>query len=59
MPVGYMSNWLDCNTMQLDGVLSFDEYKKCLDSAIHGCKIAYEEQKKALHEKYFANGGAS
>ncbi len=59
MPVGYMPNLDRVTLMQLDGVLSFDEYKKCLDSAIHGCKIAYEEQKKALHEKYFANGGAS
>ena len=59
MPVGYMPNLDRVTLMQLDGVLSLDEYKKCLDSAIKGCKIAYEEQKKALHERYFANGGAS
>ncbi len=32
------------------------EYKKCVETGIHGCKIVYELQKKALIEKYFGNG---
>jgi hypothetical protein len=27
-----------------------------VETGIHGCKIVYELQKKALTEKYFGNG---
>src|SRR5574342_244088 len=33
-----------------------EEDKKCLETAIGGCKQVYEIQKKALMEKYFKNG---
>jgi exosome complex component RRP41 len=42
--------------LQLDGVLTPEEFKKCVETGIKGCKIVYELQKKALTEKYFANG---
>jgi exosome complex component RRP41 len=58
MPVGYMPNLEKVTLIQLDGVLSSEEFKKCLDTAIVGCKKVYEIQKQALHEKYFANSGA-
>ena len=58
MPVAYMPNLGKITLMQLDGILTHDEYKKCLDTAIGGCKQVYEIQKKALMEKYFANGEA-
>lgn len=57
MPVGYMPNLEKITLIQLDGVLTPDEYKKCVDTAINGCKQVYEIQKKALNEKYFADGG--
>ena len=44
--------------MQLDGILTPNEYKKCLETAIGGCKQVYEIQRKALMEKYFKNGEA-
>lgn len=56
MPVGYMPNLEKVTLLQLDGVLSQDEFGKCLETAIGGCKRVYELQKKALTEKFFAGG---
>ena len=56
MPVGYMPNLDKITLIQLDGVLTPDEYKKCVETAIDGCKQVYEIQKKALTEKFFGNG---
>lgn len=58
MPVAYMPNLGKITLMQLDGILTPDEYKKCLETAIGGCKQVYEIQRKALMEKYFKNGEA-
>ncbi|MGQ0795183.1 MAG: exosome complex exonuclease Rrp41 [Nitrosopumilaceae archaeon] len=58
MPVAYMPNLGKITLMQLDGILTPSEYKKCLETAIEGCKQVYEIQKKALMEKYFKNGEA-
>jgi exosome complex component RRP41 len=58
MPVAYMPNLGKITLMQLDGILTPDEYKRCLETAIGGCKQVYEIQKKALMEKYFKNGEA-
>ena len=57
MPVGYMPNMEKITLIQLDGVLTPEEYKKCVETAIGGCKMVYEIQKKALTDKYFSNGG--
>ncbi len=59
MPVGYMPNQEKITLVQLDGVLTPDEYNKCLETAISGCKLVYEIQKKALNDKFFSNGGSS
>ena len=58
MPVGYMPNLDKVTLIQLDGILSPEEYNKCVDTAIKGCKLVYEIQKKALTDKFFANGGS-
>ena len=57
MPVGYMPNLDKITLIQLDGVLTPDEYKKCVETAIVGCKKVYEIQKQAIRDKYFANNG--
>lgn len=59
MPVGYMPNMEKITLIQLDGILTPAEYKKCIETAIGGCKQVYELQKKALHDKFFTNGGNS
>jgi len=56
MPVGYMPNLGKITLIQLDGILTSDEYKKCVETAIIGCKQVYEIQKKAILDKFFGNG---
>lgn len=53
MPIAYMPNLNQISLMQVDGVLSQQEYGKCLDTAIEGCKKVYQLQKEALVKKYF------
>ena len=53
MPMGYMPNLDRITLLQLDGVLSPDEFEKCVDTAKAGCLQVYEVQKKALHDRFF------
>lgn len=53
MPVAYMPGLDKVTLLQLDGVLSPEEYKRCVRVGIEGCKRVYELQKKALADKYF------
>jgi exosome complex component RRP41 len=56
MPIGYMPSLEKITLLQLDGILTPAEYKKCVETGIKGCKIVYELQRKALTDKYFGNG---
>ena len=56
MPVAYMPNLGKVTLLQLDGVLTPQEFKKCVETGINGCKIVYEIQKKALKDKFFGDG---
>jgi exosome complex component RRP41 len=51
-----MPNLEKITLLQLDGLLTPEEYKECLEIGIDGCKQVYEIQKKALQEKYFSTG---
>jgi exosome complex component RRP41 len=55
MPVAYMPNLGKVTLIQLGGVLTPQEYEKCANTAIEGCKLVYEVQKKALQEKFFGD----
>ena len=55
MPVAYMPNLEKVTLIQLDGVLTPQEYEKCVNTAIEGCKLVYEVQKKALRDKFFGD----
>lgn len=55
MPVAYMPNLGKVTLIQLDGVLTPQEYERCVNTAIGGCKLVYEIQKKALREKFFGD----
>ncbi|MFM7796436.1 MAG: exosome complex exonuclease Rrp41 [Candidatus Nitrosotenuis sp.] len=55
MPVAYMPNLGKVTLIQLDGVLTPQEYEKCVNTALEGCKIVYDYQKKALQEKFFGD----
>ena len=56
MPRGYMPNFGKITLLQLDGVLTPVEFKKCIELGLEGCKQVYEIQKNALREKYFSSG---
>lgn len=53
MPLAYLPNLGQITLMQVDGVLSREEYRKCLDMALQGCMKVYSLQKEALMKKYF------
>lgn len=53
IPVAMVSNTEEITLLQVDSSgLSPKELKQALELAQKGCKILYEEQKKALQEKY-------
>jgi len=56
MPIGFMPNLGKITLLQLDGVLTPDEFNKCIELGVEGCKKVYEIQKNALREKYFSSG---
>ncbi len=55
MPVAYLPNLEQVTLLQLDGILTKEEFNECVDTAIKGCKMVYEIQKQALIQKYFGN----
>src|SRR4029453_15165776 len=55
MPVAYMPHLEEVTLLQLDGVLTRDQFNQCFDTAVEGCKMVYEIQKQALMQKYFGN----
>src|ERR671922_1110479 len=55
MPIAYMPHLDEVTLLQLDGILTKDQFNECVDTAIEGCKKVYEIQKQALMQKYFGN----
>ena len=53
MPVALMPNLNQITLLQMDGILSMDEFRKTFLSALDGCQMVYQKQKDALHQKYF------
>jgi len=52
VPVAYMPNLNAVTLLQMDGVLTADEFQQAMNMAIDGCKKIYEMQKEALKTKY-------
>jgi exosome complex component RRP41 len=52
VPVAYMPNLNAVTLLQMDGLLSTEEFEKAMNMAIDGCKKIYEMQKEALKTKY-------
>ena len=52
VPVAYMPNLNAVTLLQMDGILTPDEFEKAVNMAIDGCKKIYELQKEALKTKY-------
>jgi exosome complex component RRP41 len=55
MPVAYMPHLEQVTLLQLDGILTPEQFNECLDKAIGGCNMVYEIQRQALMQKYFGN----
>lgn len=55
MPIAYTPHLDEVTLLQLDGILTKDQFNECVDTAIEGCKRVYEIQKQALMQKYFGN----
>lgn len=52
VPVAYMPNLNAVTLLQMDGILSPEEFEKAVNMAMDGCKTIYAMQKEALKNKY-------
>ncbi|MEM2094972.1 MAG: exosome complex exonuclease Rrp41 [Candidatus Bathyarchaeia archaeon] len=52
MPVAFSPRTEEITLLQMDGILSKEEYVRALELAIRGCRIVHELQKEALRNKY-------
>jgi len=52
VPVAYMPNLNAITLLQMDGILTTEEFEKALSMAMDGCKKIYEMQREALKTKY-------
>jgi len=52
VPVAFMPNLEAVTLLQMDGVLTPEEFEKAVNLAIEGCKKIYVLQKEALKTKY-------
>ncbi len=52
VPVAYMPNLNAVTLLQMDGILTPDEFEKAVNMAMEGCKKIYAMQKEALKTKY-------
>jgi exosome complex component RRP41 len=52
VPVAFMPNLNAITLLQMDGILTPEEFEKAVNMAMDGCKKIYEMQKEALKTKY-------
>lgn len=52
VPVAYAPNQDKVTLLQMDGLLTKDEFKTAMDYAVKGCKEIYKAQKDALRRRY-------
>ena len=52
MPMAILPNTEEIVLLQMDGLLSKDEWKQAMDLGIKSCKKVYEIQKEALKKRY-------
>jgi len=52
VPLALMPNLNAITLLQMDGILTFEEFEKAVDLAIEGCRKIYAMQKEALKVKY-------
>jgi exosome complex component RRP41 len=52
LPLAYMSNLNAITLLQMDGMLTSEEFEKAVNLAVEGCKQIYQLQKDALKARY-------
>lgn len=52
MPIAYMPQKEKITLIQMDGNFEPEEFEEAVDLAVEGCEQVYEEQVRALQEKY-------
>ncbi|NPA98126.1 MAG: exosome complex exonuclease Rrp41 [Crenarchaeota archaeon] len=52
MPIGYAASIDEIMLLQLNGVLTPEEFKKAIELAKEGARKIYDQMKKTLHDKY-------
>jgi len=52
VPVALMPNLNAVTLLQMDGILTFEEFEKAVNLALKGCREIYTMQKEALKAKY-------
>ncbi len=52
LPLAYMSNLNAVTLLQMDGMLTSEEFEQAINLAVEGCKQIYQLQKEALKAKY-------
>ncbi|MFQ6073767.1 MAG: exosome complex exonuclease Rrp41 [Candidatus Bathyarchaeia archaeon] len=52
LPLAYMSNLNTITLLQMDGMLTNEEFEQAINLAVEGCKQIYKLQKEALKAKY-------
>jgi len=52
LPLAYMSNLNAITLLQMDGMLTSEEFEQAINLAVEGCKQIYQLQKEALKAKY-------
>ena len=57
VPLAYMPKTEHVTLLQMDGILSQDDFNGCIDMAIEGCMQIYEVQREALKKKYGLDEG--
>ncbi|MEM3730620.1 MAG: exosome complex exonuclease Rrp41 [Candidatus Bathyarchaeia archaeon] len=54
VPVALMPNLNAITLLQMDGILTLEEFEKAVNLALEGCKTIYALQKEALRAKYIS-----
>jgi len=54
VPVAYMPSFNAVSLLQMDGLLTTEEFQQAINLALDGCKQIYVLQKEALKAKYQA-----
>ncbi|RLJ10264.1 MAG: exosome complex exonuclease Rrp41 [Candidatus Aenigmatarchaeota archaeon] len=55
MPVAYINRTKEVSLLQMDGKIDKKDIKELLKLALKGCEIIYEEQKKALKNRWIGD----